>query len=293
MKTAKNIFAPTISAILCVSVATAMSGCASHSTETTDDSVALAEDGTDANDVESQSSALTASFTLACDDFSDPATSVIASSGVSSFFTPQSCISATQDIANSTVTYTLGANGIPCTGPWGLAGIQGTVVVVYSKAQNGIQLAITGTDLAYNVRRPSHATANLTATATLTAPTTSVDGGSLVGARELTWTGSLNGMTARGNPFSRTANWVTDWRVGESCVSLNGSATGDVDGRDLKTTVSNYQRCLGTCPAAGGSITIQSNTNGEQVELDYNGGNDATFKGVTGAETKIDLACGL
>jgi hypothetical protein len=285
MKTAKNIFALMISTcVACGVAAITTSGCAGHNTES-DDSVALAEDGTDANDVESQSSALTASFTLACDDFSDPAASVSASTGVGSFFTPQSCISATQDVATSTVTYTLGENGIACSGPWGLAGIEGTVIVVYSKAENGIKLDITGNGLAFNSRRPSHATANLTATATLTTPS--------VGARELNWTGSLTGMTARGNAFSRTATWVTDWRVGESCVSLNGSANGDVDGRDLTTTVSNYQRCLGTCPASGGEIKIDSSPDGEEVKLDYNGGNDATFTGVTGKLTKIDLACGL
>lgn len=288
MKTAKNIFALTISAC---AVTTAISGCAGHSTAS-DDSVALAEDGTDANDVESQSSALTASFTLACGDFSDPAASVSASSGVGSFFTPQSCITATQDVANSTVTYTLGANGIPCAGPWGLAGITGTVVVAYSKATaangNGIQLDVTGNDLQYNSRRPSHASANLTATATLTIPDASSPA-----TREMTWTGSLTGTTARGLAFSRKSNWDTVWSVGESCVSLNGSADGTVDGRELKTDVTNYQRCLATCPASGGEIKIDSSPDGEEVKLDYNGGNDATFTGVTGKETKIDLACGL
>lgn len=281
MRTAKTIFALMISASF---VACAISGCATHSSES-DDSVALAEDGTDANDVESQSSALTASFTLACGDFSDPEASVTASSGVGSFFTPQSCISAAQDSASNTVTYTLGANGIPCAGPWGLAGITGTVTVVYSKADDGLKLDITGNGLAFNSRRPNHATADLKATATLTSPS--------AGAREMNWTGSLTGNTARGNAFSRTANWDTQWRVGESCVSLNGSADGDVDGRDLKTTVSNFQRCLGACPASGGEIKIDSSSNGEEVKLDFNGGNDATFTGVTGKQTKIDLACGL
>ncbi len=281
MNTARKLFALMITA---GTVACATGGCADHSTQA-DDSVALAEDGTDANDVESQSSALTASFTLACGDFSDPAASVTASSGVGSFFTPQSCISAAQDVANSTVTYTLGANGISCTGPWGLAGISGTVVVVYSKADEGLKLDVTGKGLAFNSRRPSHATADLTATATLTTPS--------AGAREMNWTGSLTGTTARGNAFSRTSNWDTQWRVGESCVSLNGSASGDVDGRDLKTTVSNFQRCLGACPASGGEIKIDSSPDGEEVKLDFNGGNDATFTGVTGKETKIDLACGL
>jgi hypothetical protein len=284
MNTAKTIFALMISA---GAAACAISGCATHNNES-DDSVALAEDGTDANDVESQSSALTASFTLACGDFSDPEASVTASTGVGSFFAPQSCISTAQDPSSSTVTYTLGANGIPCAGPWGLAGITGTVTVVYSKADGptpGIKLDVTGNGLAFNSRRPSHATANLKASATLTTPA--------AGAREMNWAGSLTGTTARGNAFSRTANWDTTWRVGESCVSLNGSADGDVDGRDLKTTVSNFQRCLGMCPASGGEIKIDSSSNGEEVKLDYNGGNDATFTGVTGKQTKIDLACGL
>jgi hypothetical protein len=259
------------------------SGCASHSSQP-DESIALAQDGTDVNDVESQSSALTASFTLACGDFTDPAASVTAASGVGSFFTPQSCISATQDVANSTVTYTLGQNGVPCSGPWGLAGITGTVTVVYSKADNGVRLDVTGTGLQLNARRMNHASADLTASATLTAN---------AGAREMIWKATLKGNTARGNPFTRTASWDVQWRVGESCISLTGAADGNVNNRSLETTVSDYQRCLGECPAAGGKITIKNDSDGEEISLEYNGGNDATFTDVNNKSMQIELACGL
>src|ERR1019366_8238325 len=106
-------------------------------------------------------------------------------------------IIATQDVANSTVTYSLGQNGMPCSGPWGLAGLSGTVTVIYSKADNGVKLDVTASGLQLNSRRPSHATADLKASATLTAT---------AGAREMIWNATLNGTTARGNPFTRTAS---------------------------------------------------------------------------------------
>jgi hypothetical protein len=83
------------------------------------------------------------------------------------------------------------------------------------------------------------------------------------------------------------------WSVGESCISLNGTADGDVNNRSLKTTVQDYQRCLGLCPASGGQITIQNDSDGEQIKLVYNGGNDATFTDVNNKSSQIDLACGL
>ncbi|MEO8875164.1 MAG: hypothetical protein ABI461_06210 [Polyangiaceae bacterium] len=268
----------------CALTTVLVSGCASHNTEA-DDSVSLAEDGTDANDVESQSSALTASFTLACSDFSNPSASVKAASGVGSFFTPSSCITAEQDPPNNTVTYTLGANGIPCGGPWGLGGVTGTVKVVYATKDNAITLAVSATGLQFNSRRPNHATADLQGTASLSSQ--------LAGGREMIWNASLTGTTARGNAFSRTSSWDTTWRVGESCISLDGSAEGKVNGRALKTSVTGYQRCLGSCPASGGEIKIQREDDGEEVTLEYDGGNDATFTGVNGKQTNIPLACGL
>jgi len=262
----------------------AVNGCAGTPSKP-DDSVSLAQDGTDANDVESQSSALTASFTLATSDFSDATASVAAASGVGSFFTPSTCISAAQDLASGTVTYTLGASGVPCSGPWGLAGVTGTVKVVYATKNGGVTLDVNADALQFNSRRPNHASADLHGTATISAKAG--------GGREMTWNATLSGMTARGNAFSRTSTWDTTWQVGESCISLAGSAEGDVNGRSLKTTVTSYQRCLASCPASGGRIKIEREDDGEEVTLDYNGGNDATFTGVNGKQTNINLACGL
>ena len=65
--------------------------------------------------------------------------------------------------------------------------------------------------------------------------------------------------------------------TGGSCIALDGSAEGTVDDRTLKTEVDDYQRCLdavNNCPAAGGKITIQSEKDGEQVSLSFDGSND-------------------
>lgn len=272
-------FLPLFPAALSLALFAGCSG-TSSGTPTGDDSIALAEDGTDANDIESQSSALTAAFTLGTGDFQHPAASVQAAANVAGFFTPTSCVTTQTDLPNLTVTYTLAS----CNGPWGLANITGSVVVVYSSVDGGLALDVTGTHVEFDGKRPNHGSADLHATATVTA------NGS---AREMTWNATLTGKTARGNAFTRTSNWDTKWRVGESCIALDGSAEGNVTARKLKTSVDGYQRCLGSCPVAGGKITILDEGSNHQVSLAYNGGNDATFTDVNGQETAITLACGL
>lgn len=256
-------------------------GCSNKSPgASSDDSVALAEEGTDANDVESQSATLTAAFTLGTGDFTHPEASVTGASNVAGFFQPQSCVTTETDTVNLRVKYTLSG----CTGPWGLVKISGVVDVTYAAVDGGLSLDVTGSGLQFNGEQSHHASADLHATATVTA------NGS---AREMTWNATLNGTTARGNAFSRTANWDTKWRVAGTCIALDGSAEGTVDDRTLKTEVDGYQRCLDSCPAAGGKITIESEKDGEQVSLSFDGANEATFTGIDGKQTKITLACGL
>lgn len=255
-------------------------GCSSSSTpKETDDSVSLAQDGTDVNDIESQSSALTAAFTLGTGDFSHPVASVKAASNVAGFFTPQSCIVADTDLTALSVKYTLSG----CTGPWGLVKVSGVVTVVYASGADGLALDVTGSSLEFDTSRPSHGRASLHATATAT---------SNGGAREMKWNATLDGTTARGNAFSRTADWDVEWQVGESCIALDGAAQGEVKGRALNTHISNYRRCQGECPAAGGMITI-SNDAGQEVSLTFDGSATATFTDASDRETRIDLACGI
>lgn len=268
-------------ALLLASILGFAAGCSNRSPgSTADDSAALAEEGTDANDVESQSAALTAAFTLGTGDFTHPAASVTAAANVAGFFVPQTCVTTETDTVNLTVNYTLSG----CTGPWGLAKISGTVKVVYAAVTGGVSLDVTATGLEFNAGAPHHGSADLHATATVTAS------GS---AREMTWNASLTGNTARGNAFERTANWDMKWRVGESCIALDGSAEGTVADRTIKTQVDSYQRCADACPAAGGKITVESEKDGEEVTLSFDGSNVATFTGVDGKPTKIILACGL
>ncbi len=241
--------------------------------------MSLAQDGTDVNDIESQSSALTAAFTLGTGDFSHPVASVKAAANVAGFFTPQSCITADADVAALRVKYTLSR----CTGPWGLVKVSGVVSVVYASSTNGLALDVTGTSLEFDISRASHGKASLHATATAT---------SHGGARKMKWNATLDGTTARGNAFARTADWDVEWRVGQSCIALDGTAQGQVKGRGLNTHVSNYQRCQGECPAAGGEITI-SNDAGQQVSLTFDGSATATFTDASDRETRIDLACGI
>lgn len=265
---------------LVIALAPALAACAAHHSESvaTDDSALLAQDGSDASDVESQTTSLTAAFTLGASASSEVTADgmVGAADRATSYFLPSGCLTVTKDATNRKVTYALDG----CTGPWGLLRVSGSVVATYTQTASGAtQVEVDGAGLRYN-----RATADYHATAVLTASGLS---------RTMTWQGALTGVTARGRAFKRTASWTMLWSVGASCVELDGNAEGTVLGRPIDTTVQHYVRCRGECPEADGKITVTDTSTKRSVEIDFDGTNEAKLSVMGGPATTIVLACGL
>lgn len=241
----------------------------------------LAEDGTDANELESHASALTASTTLATSAFDQPIRAAAAGEvGTKKFFFPAGCVTSEVDRAEpSTLRHVFDE----CSGPWGLLKVSGKVTVKYSATtQNGepaLKLEVTGDAL--KIRR---STADFHATAIV---------GGKDANRKMTYVAELSGTTARGRPLSRNVNWIERWRVGEQCLTLDGTTEGTVGTRGIKTTIERFQRCKNACPAAGGVITVENTSTAASLRIEFNGGPSVTVKSSEGAEKDITLACAL
>lgn len=266
--------------------------------QATDPSTTLGEDGTDAVAVESASSALTAAFTLG--------TSAGAADGGITLLTPEElvanadktasnftngCMTVTKDTTGHSATYAL--NG--CTGIWGLVGVSGTLEASYSTSTVTLDGGTGPTDaIAIDVVNQGNLLLR-NATATTYDAKATFWATSLVN-RGMQWSGNLAGTTARGRPFQRTASWEMTWTVAGSCITLNGATNGTVESRSISTLVTNYQRCRGECPAAGGMVQLTDVTGGTPVEtiaINFDGGNVATFTDATGKSYNFTLACGL
>jgi len=263
----------------CIS-ACAATACAPHHTPAAaDETAALAEDGTDASEVESQSSSLTASFVLGAGSTTDAGQAATTATAARAFFTA-GCLRTRVDAAQKTAVHDL----TDCGGPWGLVHVTGTVTLIYESVTTpdgrpALRVDVSGTGLKLN-----RSIADYNATAVIAA-----DGL----AREMHWTGHIAGTTARGRAYTRDADWTVRWTAGEPCIALDGTATGTVMNRTIQTTVSDYRRCKNDCPAAGGRIVVQNTRTSAEVSIDYDGGDSATFTEANGRTVHIALACGL
>jgi hypothetical protein len=255
---------------------------------TAEDPQALAEDGTDSAAAEIDTEVVTSSLV------SPTATSgslTLASSGelsggmlgtanvgdgAKALYLPKGCLTVTSDDAAKTVTYDFGnATFASCAGPNGIFKIQGRVVATYATAPGVLTLNLVGNDLHVN-----RSTVDWTAHATISSAGL---------AREMHWQGTLSGTTARGKTFSRTNTKDVTWRFGERCYGVSGVSEGMVRDRFLRTEITDFRRCQGACPEAGGKITI-SNAAKLKVEITFDGTSQATYTTPKGAVT-FDLAC--
>ena len=261
------------------------SGCKKDKDPSDDDEAgSLAQDGSDSVSAEADTEVLTSSLVSAA--VARPGGSLTLAStgelggdnlgtrgvgdGAKALYFPRNCLTVTSDEAAKKVTYGF-AN---CFGPNGIAKISGQVVTTYEASAGKLVLNLVGTDL-----RVNKAVVDWSATAEITA-----DG---VG-RTMRWKGALVGTTARGKEFSRTNEKVVSWRFGERCFGLEGVSEGSVRGRYLRTEITDFRRCRGSCPEAGGKISI-SNEAKLKVEILFDGTNRATYTSPKGSTT-IPLA---
>ena len=248
-----------------------------------DDPTAIAEDGNDANAVETNGMLLTSTLvattagsTLSVAS-STPGAGELATADVGdatkALFFPRRCLEVTHDPATRTVTYTFSG----CIGPAGLASVRGSLVATYTAEPAKLTLELVATDLQIN-----KSTVDWSARAEIVAAGA---------ARTMTWKAQLEGVNARGREIARTTDKTLTWTVGERCLGVSGTSEGRVRGRNLRTVVTDYERCQRACPEAGGTITTTNLYNGKTVELRFDGTDHATFVGAKGAETSIPLLC--
>lgn len=270
-----------------LALATSASGCKKETdpkaTDAPDDPALLAEDGTDSASAETDTEVITSSLvsaTAAGGSLSLASTDLtggnLAAAGVGdgarAIYFPRGCLAVTSDEATKTVTYAFTG----CTGPNGIFKLTGTIVATYQMATDKLVLNLVGHHLLVN-----RSTVDWSARAEITANGP---------AREMRWHGALAGTTPRGKAFTRTNDKVVSWRFGERCFAVAGVSEGNVRGRYLRTEIADFRRCQGSCPEAGGRITITNAEAKVKVEILFDGTSRATFT-TPKVSTSFDLAC--
>ncbi len=249
-----------------------------------DDPLAMAEDGSDANTVETNGQLLTSTLVATSTSgslsvasasdlgFGDLRTQEVGD-GTKALYFPRGCVDVVHDATTKTATYTFAG----CTGPSGLARVRGTVRATYAAEGGVLVLDLTADDL-----QISGATLDVHARAEITAEGV---------ARTMRWKAEIAGQTARGRELTRTSDKTLKWTVGERCLAVEGTSEGKIRSRNLRTVVSDYRRCQRGCPEDGGVITTTNLDSGKVVEIRFDGTDEATFVGPNGTETALPLLC--
>lgn len=251
--------------------------------DTGNDVSALAEDGAESAAAETDAEVITSSLisaTATGGSLSLASTEVTGGDlgtrgvgdGAKALYFPRNCLTVTSDEPNKTVRYSFA----DCAGPNGILRIRGAITATYETSPGKLVLNLVGTDL-----RVNRAVIDWSATAEITA----VDG-----AREMRWKGQLEGTTPRGKTFSRTNDKVIKWRFGERCFALAGTSDGKVRDKTIHTEIADFKRCQGSCPEAGGRITVTNQDSKLKLEIKFDGTNRASIESPKGTAV-LALAC--
>lgn len=239
----------------------------------------FAEDGSDANAVDTDAQLVASSLvasspgTIGVASFDDGALGTEdVGDGVKAVYLPRRCVEGKLTAANE-ATYTFD----DCLGPNGLWGVSGTVVAGFTADATKLHL-----ELRYEGLTVNGATLDGSATAEVTA-----DGSN----RTMTWGATLDGTTQHGKAFHYRSTTTVAWTLGEACFSLDGSKEGQVGARDLKTEVQGFKRCRRGCPEAGGKILVTNVAKNELVTIDFDGTATAKYTAPTGATYPLPLLC--
>lgn len=271
--------------ILALALLVAAAGCkksAPSGSENPDDTRLLAQDGSDTASAEADHSLLASTLVAAgargsislasADELAGDIASADLGDGAKAFFFPRGCVTSTHDSTTRTVTYVFR----DCSGPLGLLRVTGEVKVTYEAAPNQLTLDLVGTGLKAN-----KATADFHAHAVITSH--GLD-------RTMAWKAELSGRTARDREFTGNATKLIKWTVGERCYAFDGASEGDVKGRNIRTEITGYRRCQGSCPEAGGKVMITHTSTGKQVLIEFDGSSRA--KVTTPKETlSVPMLC--
>jgi hypothetical protein len=191
------------------------------------------------------------------------------------FFKPAGCIVSTR--VGNVITHVF----TNCTGPYGLVSFNGTVTSTY-------------------VREPSKLTI------THVAEGFKINGATVSGSRTIVYslsgtvisktrTGDWSGTTAKGNPISHEASFVTTYDVATRCITRDGSAETTIGGRSYSRSIDGFKRCgigrLG-CPESG-VITLSRTKDGTTLTLkiEFLGGTQYKVTRPSGREVIRTLLC--
>jgi hypothetical protein len=191
------------------------------------------------------------------------------------FFRPAGCITTT--IAGNVATHVFK----DCTGPYQMAKFNGTVTSTWVREEG--KLTVT------------HEAEGFT-----------INGAQISGKRVVVYTrsgsvitktrtGSWTGTTAKGNPISHEASFVSTYDMAAKCVTRDGTAKTSLAKRSFERTVDEYKRCgigrLG-CPESG-KVVLTRTKEGESLSLtlEFLGGRDVRVTRPNGTEATRSLVC--
>ncbi|MEZ4393815.1 MAG: hypothetical protein R3A48_22310 [Polyangiales bacterium] len=194
----------------------------------------------------------------------------VAAQNTAGAFLPSGCVQATS--AGATVTYTL--NG--CAGAYGLASVSGTLRATFSEVTpSGRTVALSGELQANGLTLRPDATAQV-----------SFMGSSRMASVTVMGTGT----TPRPSAFAQSGSYMSTWDG--ACLGLTGRVSNTASsGGAVTVDITNFRRCRGGCPDAGGRVTVTS-ARGASVTLTFNGAATATLSGSRGRNLPVRLYCG-
>lgn len=185
------------------------------------------------------------------------------------YYQPKGCVTATAN--GPSVVYKLK----DCTGPHGLVHVTGTVTVLFSVAGDGVHATATAEDIKVN-----GGVIDVDAAAVYT-----VNGQT----KKLQVTSSSSGSGIRGNYFTHTGAYVATWDA--TCMTLDGAWQTKAGGYTWSTTVANYKRCSGMCPAAGGSVVYAGGVSDLTVTITFDGSGTAKWANSRGRAGNVIVNC--
>jgi len=231
----------------------------------------LAEEAVDSQEIGQNESALTAISTEGAGATMTPDEVAGTAGGrARARLADPNCVAVAQ--SGATVVYTF----TNCTGPRGLVSVTGVLTATFSGSPGNIAFSVSGTGIKVN-----EATIDIQSSGTL------VRNGNV---RTLTVTTKGTGVGRRGFDLDRDGQYVATHDDATGCSKLNGQWSLDIGVRDRSTSITNFNRCDGKCPGAGGKITHKG-FGGRQVVISFDGSNRATWEGSNGRSGTVNLSC--
>lgn len=256
-----------------VALVALVAGCSPASAE----EMALAADGTEAMQSSQQSTHL-AGVVFESVTQADPSKAAAQVTGSAAGLWPAGCATRAKDPTDPRVTHVTFKD---CAGPFGLAHLDGEVVVTFSAGTGGaLHVQLGGV----NLSAAGHAAA-YSATADVT----------IAGAiRRIVWQGSWTRLDAAGRTLAHTSDLNLDADTTTGCRTANGTAKTTLGTREIDTTLSDYVVCRNrngeeACPS--GTVTHTAKVSGASVTLKLDGTATAEVTGPLGHTFRVSLAC--